>query len=247
MHVYMYTSRVIETVELANVTEHSAGERAYRTIRGLIVSLEFKPNQAIGEKYLAELLGMSRTPIREALTRLSGEELVEFRSRAGTIVSPIRIEAVQSAQFVREKLELAIIEEATLQSTAQFRFKIRQAIDEQTFAIDEGNAALFFASDERMHQTFCDMVSRNSIWSVISDAKKHLDRVRRLSLQETDLSLLLNDHARLLAAIESGDSVKAQQVMKTHLRRVMEDLDRLVELYHDYFETLPSYEREVNL
>ena len=103
--VYKYSIGLSEKFGLINIAEIPAGERAYREIRRRIVSLDLKPNQAIGELFLADDLSMSRTPVREALTRLSGEGLIDFRSRAGTIVAPIRLEAVRSAQYVREKLE----------------------------------------------------------------------------------------------------------------------------------------------
>ncbi|WP_443630903.1 GntR family transcriptional regulator [Candidatus Njordibacter sp. Uisw_056] len=225
---------------MANITEISAGESAYREIRNRIVSLDLKPNQTIGETYLADELGMSRTPIREALTRLSSEGLIDFRSRAGTIVSPIRFDAVISAQYVREKLELAIIEEAVKVKSKRAVFNIRQAIDEQQFAILEGDTAGFFVADERMHRHFSEMTDRVAVWSVISEAKKHMDRVRRLSLQKIDLNVLLSDHLLILEAIENHDVDAARSIVTTHLRRVMHDLDNLAEQHSDYFELAKS-------
>ncbi len=222
--------------DLVKDVDLSAGERAFREIRRRIVSLDFKPNQPIGELFLAEELSMSRTPIREALTRLSGEGLVDFRARAGTVVAPIRFEAVRSAQYVREKLELAIIEEAAQTQSNRAVFNIRQAIEEQRFAILEGDKALFFAADERMHRCFSEMVGRSGVWGIISDSKKHMDRLRRLSLEDIDLDVLLKDHQGILAAIEAGNATDACAIMKAHLRRATEDVDRLSEQYSEYFE-----------
>lgn len=221
---------------MAKNSEIPAGERAYHEIRGRIVSLDLKPNQAIGELFLAEDLCMSRTPIREALTRLSGEGLVDFRARAGTIVAPIRLEAVRAAQYVREKLELAIIEEATQTQSNRAIFNIRQAIEEQRFAISEGDTALFFEADEQMHRSFSQMIGRGGVWKIISESKKHMDRLRRLSLEGTDLGVLLKDHQDILAAVEGGNATDARTVMKVHLRRAMEDVDRLSERHSEYFD-----------
>lgn len=220
---------------MTEVVEIPAGERAYRELRRRIVSLDLKPNQAIGEVFLADDLSMSRTPIREALTRLSGEGLVDFRARAGTIVAPIRLEAVRTAQYVREKLELAIIEEAAQTSSNRAIFNIRQAIEEQRFSIQEGDAALFFSADERMHRCFSEMVGRSAVWTIISEAKRHMDRLRRLSLQDTDLNQLLGDHENILAAVEGGNVSEARDNMKLHLGRVMEDIDRLSTQHSEYF------------
>lgn len=221
-----------------------AGERAYRTIRKKIVPMELAPNEAIAESHLAASMGVSRTPVREALSRLASEGLVDLRSRAGTIVAPIRTDAVRSAQFVRENLEVCIVEETAERNTERSRFKLRQAIEEQRFAIEQAGIATFFASDERMHQSFAEMAGRSHAWSVISDAKRHLDRLRFLGLEKIELGLLLEDHSELLDAIESHDQARARGVMERHLRRVMVQIEELMASYPEYFEDSTDAENE---
>ncbi len=216
--------------------ELSAGERAYREIRLRILSLEMPPNASANEVQLAEFLKMSRTPVREALTRLSGEGLVDFRARAGTFVSPIRPKAVRAAQFVRETMELRILRIAAQSSDKQALFTIGQAIEEQKFAISQSDVDLFFRADDKMHQAFCALAGWDAVWFVISDAKKHMDRVRRMSLKDADLSVLLGDHERIAAAVNFGNVSSACDDMTIHLRRVMKDLDQLAAKYPDYFE-----------
>ena len=169
---------------------------------------------------------------------------MDFRSRAGTIVALIRIDAVRSAQFVREKLEVSIIEEAAEKNSKRSRFKLRQAIEEQRFAIEQADIAMFFASDERMHQSFSEMAGWLHVWSVISDAKRHLDRLRLLSLEKIELNLLLKDHSELLDAIESHDPARARSVMERHLRRVMVQIEELMANYPEYFEDSTDAENE---
>lgn len=214
----------------------SAAEHCYRTLSRKIVGLELKPNEPIGEQALAELLGVSRTPVREALSRLGAEGLVDLRARAGVIVSPIRMEAVRTAQFVRENLELAIVSEAARQSNRRVLLSIRQTIEEQELAVAEDNPDLFFECDERMHALFCSLAGRDGVWSFIADAKRHMDRVRRLSLQAGQLDQLVQDHQAMLDAVSSGDASRAHDVMRTHLRRVMFDLAELSRQFSSYFE-----------
>lgn len=141
----------------------SAAEHCYRTLSRKIIGLELKPNEPIGEHALAGLLGVSRTPVREALSRLSAEGLVDLRSRAGVVVAPIRMDAVRTAQFVREQLELAIVAEAAQQSNRRVLLGIRQAIEEQELAILEDNPDLFFECDERMHALYCSLAGRDGL------------------------------------------------------------------------------------
>ncbi len=226
--------------------ELSAGERAYREIRRRIVSLEMAPSTPASEVQLADFLKMSRTPVREALTRLSSEGLVDFRARAGTIVSPIRLEAVRTAQFVRESLELRVLQEAVRSSNQQALFNISQSIEEQKFAISQSDIDYFFRTDDKMHRALCSLAGREAVWFVVSDAKKHMDRVRRMSLRDADLSVLLDDHLQIVAAVTFGNESSACEIMRTHLRRVMSDLDRLVAKHPDYFELQEESEAPSN-
>ena len=174
---------------MARDTKISAAEHCYRSLSQKIIRLELKPNEPVGEHALADLLGVSRTPVREALSRLSAEGLVDLRSRAGVVVAPIRMDAVRTAQFVREHLELAIVAEAARQSNRRILLGIRQTIEEQELAVAEDNPDLFFECDERMHALYCNLAGRDGVWGFISDAKKHMDRVRRLSLQAGQLPI----------------------------------------------------------
>lgn len=217
-------------------TKISAAEHCYRSLSQKIIRLELKPNEPVGEHALADLLGVSRTPVREALSRLSAEGLVDLRSRAGVVVAPIRMDAVRTAQFVREHLELAIVAEAARQSNRRILLGIRQTIEEQELAVAEDNPDLFFECDERMHALYCNLAGRDGVWGFISDAKKHMDRVRRLSLQAGQLDQLVEDHQQVLEAVTAGDTARAQQIMQIHLRRVMLDLGELAQRFSSYFE-----------
>ncbi len=216
----------------------SAAEHCYRELTRRIISLELKPNETIGEHALAQLLGVSRTPVREALTRLSAERLVDLRARAGAVVAPIRIDAVRTAQFVREKLEMGIMAEAAARRDANRRVSlgIRQAIEEQELARLEGEHDAFFEADERMHNLFCQLAGLGEVWDFIADAKKHMDRLRRLSVQTGHLEELIQDHIRINAAVMAGDAVRAQEAMQVHLRKVMADATELSTRFPAYFE-----------
>lgn len=190
----------------------SAAERCYRILSRKIVSLELKPNESVGEQALAEMLGVSRTPIREALSRLSNEGLVDLRARSGGIVSPIRPDAVRTAQFVRENLEVAVIAEAANRNNQRILLAIRQTIEEQELAISENNSNVFYLADERMHFLFCCLAGREGVWDFIADSKKHMDRVRRISVQNGHLDELLTDHQDLVEAVASGKAAKRKNL-----------------------------------
>lgn len=209
---------------------------AYRTLREKIVTLELSPGTPVGEQLVADMLGISRTPVREAMARLASEGLIDSYSRAGTAVSKIRLEAVESAQFTREALEVEIIREAALQGEPAHFFSVRQAIAEQEFAISQTDPSGFFSADERMHEVFSTIARRSPVWPIIADAKRHMDRLRRLSMQTTDLGGLVADHKLILQALEAHDPDAADAAMRQHLRRAMRELPDLVSRFGEYFE-----------
>lgn len=221
---------------MAIEVQMSAAERCYRILSKKIVSLELKPNEPVGEHMLAESLGVSRTPVREALSRLGAEQLVDLRARSGGVVSPIRLEAVGAAQFVREQLEVAIVAEAAKASNKRIMLTLKQAIEEQQLAIAEANPELFFKADERMHFLLCSMAGRERVWRIISDNKKHMDRVRRISLQNGHLDELLQDHIDLIDAVGAGNVSLAQNLMRNHLRRVLTHIEEYVVRFPEYFD-----------
>lgn len=88
------------------------GAQVYALLKKMICNLSLQPNEALSEKELSVRLGVSRTPVREALIRLADETLVDVFPQRGTFVSPIRTNEVLEAQFLRETLETAVVRRA---------------------------------------------------------------------------------------------------------------------------------------
>src|SRR4051812_49442151 len=87
----------------------SAREQAYAVLRQAIVGAELEPGRRLSENQLADLIGVSRTPVRDALARLRDERLVAIVPQLGTFVTYIDEEAVADAHFVREALEVGAV------------------------------------------------------------------------------------------------------------------------------------------
>jgi DNA-binding GntR family transcriptional regulator len=208
----------------------------YREIRSRILSLDLAPNVHLGEQGLADELNVSRTPIREALGRLSVEGLVEIFPRRGAVVAPIRLNAVRTAQFVRENLEAAIVRLAAEQATSLGVFPLLQTIEEQKLAERENEPTLFYAADEKMHRQICVLADQEAVWQLIEDAKTHMDRIRKLTLQPRKISELIADHEEIVSAIRSLDADLAEARVRSHLRTILPSIEQLMVKYPDYFE-----------
>src|SRR5437588_1998324 len=86
-----------------------AGLAVYAALRDAIVQTELEPGRQISENELAELLGVSRTPVREAVARLRDDQLVEVVPQLGTFVTRISVDGVDDAQFLRQALECSAV------------------------------------------------------------------------------------------------------------------------------------------
>ena len=138
------------------------------------------PRQLLSENELAAPLGVSRTPIREALSKLEQEGLVEIVPQHGTYVTPIVPDRVYGNPFVREALESAWIGAAASRCTEGDAEHLRAVLERQRAAASD---AAFFEADEAMHCLLMAIGGHEHAWEVVAAAKLHLDRVRRLAVR----------------------------------------------------------------
>src|SRR5690348_8682679 len=126
----------------------TARARVYANLRDAIVRAELAPGRQLSENELAASLGVSRTPVREALQRLRDDRLVEIVPQLGTFVSPISGRAVADAQFIREALECAAVRAAAERITADDIEELEQNLAAQERARDRADLDAFYLLDD---------------------------------------------------------------------------------------------------
>lgn len=202
--------------------------QVYERIRRAIITLAILPSEALSEKELSLQLGVSRTPVREALIRLADEGLIDILPQRGSFVAPIRIKDVEEAQFIRESLEVAVVGRLANQCSPQFLIDIRANLARQELAVSQENGDLFLELDEAFHRSFCEEASLSKSWRVIQTVKLQMDRVRYLSLPDSGhLQTLLAQHWRIVQAIEQKEPEAASAAMAAHLQEVLGTARRL--------------------
>lgn len=206
----------------------TARVQVYGVLRSAIVGMELAPGARLSENELAERIGVSRTPIREALARLRDEQLVEIVPQMGTFVAPISVEAVMDAQFVREALECAAVRLAAARAGEDDAAELWGMLDAQRRARDAGDHDAFFLLDEAFHRRLCDMSGRPIAGSLSLRARGHLDRVRRLSLPSDGyLGEMVSEHEAVVSALAGRDADGAAGALGHHLRMVLSRLPRI--------------------
>ncbi len=210
----------------------------YLLLRDAIVSAELAPGRRLSENELADLFGVSRTPIREALQRLRDDRLVEIVPQLGTFVTRISEDAVADAQFVREALECAAIKSAALRSRDQDLASLEAIIRRQEAAREANDYDRFYVLDDDLHHALCDLSGHDIAWSLSQRAKGHLNRVRRLSLPEPGyLMEMISEHRAVVAAVGAHNPDGAERALRHHLRMVLSTLPAIREQHPDYFES----------
>lgn len=214
-----------------------AGDQVYLALREAIVSAQLTPGLKLSENELARELGVSRTPVREALARLRDERLVAIVPQLGTFVTLISTDAVADAEFVREALECAAILRAVPRIGADALEELQSNLSAQERACATGNERIFDGLDEDLHRRLCEGSGHSIAWALSRRANGHLDRVRRLSLPDSDyLVEMLDEHRQIVAAVAAVDPERAEVALRHHLRMVPSSLPRLRRLHPDYFE-----------
>lgn len=216
----------------------AAARHVFATLLERILTFDLKPYGEISEGGLAEALGVSRTPVREALARLAKLGLVDIFPQRGTVIAPLRVADLRRSQFLRESLEWGLLRRALrVPDRAALVAALRSEIAVQRTMAAIGDEARFYASDELFHRRIALSGGLPEVWADISDAKLHMDRFRHLMLASVEtLPVVAAQHEGIVDAIEAGDRQAAETALKTHLRRIFAFLGAAYAAHPEYFE-----------
>ncbi|HZR88120.1 MAG TPA: GntR family transcriptional regulator [Bradyrhizobium sp.] len=221
------TDKAPEPIQPKSGAPEKAGrlaDQVYQRLLDEIVSGALPPGTPMAELDLCNRLGVSRTPVREALIKLADADLVRIYPQSGTVVAPISREAFGHAQFIREHLECALVAEAVRFIDATALREFGEIIAEQEQAT---SPAEFYARDEAFHQAIARISRHEDVWQVIRQTKIHFDRVRHLTLQEDagHIPLLIQQHREILSGLADLNEERAVAAMRRHLREVFRRAD----------------------
>jgi DNA-binding GntR family transcriptional regulator len=221
----------------SRTTSATARDQVYAALREAIVSAELEPGRQLSENELADLLGVSRTPVREALARLRDERLVAIVPQLGTFVTLISSQAVADAAFVREALECSAIRLAVPKTDEATLEALHANLAAQDRARDGADADAFDHLDDELHRTLCELSGHDVAWWLSRRANGQLDRVRRLSLPEPGyVGEMVAEHREIVAAVADGDVDGAETRLRHHLQMVLSTVPALRKSHPEYFE-----------
>lgn len=212
------------------------GSHVFDVLRQAIIQLRLKPGNALSESEIAKQLGVSRQPVREAIIKLSEAGLVEVRPQRGTYVQLISKREVETARFLREAIEVAIVRKAAEAAGQTIADELRDSIKRQKEAERGGVHTEFLRLDEEFHQSIARAADCESAWKVLEGLKAQMDRVRFLSIPlATPVETLIAQHDAIAEAIIAGDAGAGETAMRVHLREILKSLPKLAAEHPDLF------------
>lgn len=221
-----------------------AGERVreytYRAILYNILTLELPPGSAMSENELSAFFGVSRTPVREAISELRRLELVEVVPQIGSFVTKIDYRQIANAQFVRMSLENAVVRRACrLGISEPYLYKLRYNVYQQRKCEKSVTSRKeLLALDNEFHRLLFELAEKKQVYELMQMQAVHFDRLRNLSdriLQKRTIKRNVEDHAKILWAIENQDEKTAVSLMTQHLGHYLEEKEELGSRCPEYF------------
>jgi len=215
----------------------TAASRIYADLRSELVSLRRRPGEAISEAEIALAYGVSRTPVREAILKLSDDGLVEIFPQSGIFVSRIPLAALPEAIVIRKALEETTARLAAERATSSQILNLHSILERQREADAVNDRDAFHRADEMFHATIADVARYPGIWTLIQQVKIHVDRYRWLTLPQAGrIAVVIDEHAAILRAIEAHEPERARLAMERHLERLLRDISATQNTNPEFFD-----------
>ena len=209
----------------------------YHTLKNAIQFLEIKPGTQIVEAELGAELGVSRTPIREALMRLADEMLIEIYPQRGTYVTKIDLSLSKEMAYMRHVIEMDVFiklceEKANLQDAVEDKLYL------MNLALKRKDPIEYIIQDAEFHRAIFAYANHDMIWDVIANTRAHYVRTLVLDMSlPSSLRKSYQSHQMIVKCIQNGDKEKLTEVLEEHHDyKINERDEKLMVMYPDYFK-----------
>lgn len=214
-----------------------AAPQVLEHLRKAILTLELPPGHVMVRQDMADQFGVSQTPVREALLRLSEEGLVDVFPQYATKVSRIHIGAARQAHFLRRSIELELVHQLALQPPKGLVGEMQRLIARQAQLADAQQWTEFVEADRQFHRTMYEAAQMPLLWEVVMRSSGHVDRLRRLHVPSGGKgAAIVQDHRAITEGIEAQSPEKAQHALRNHLSGTLSAVESICEAYPDYVD-----------
>jgi len=197
--------------------------KAYQQILELILSSEVEPGEYLNERHLADILGMSRTPVRDALLMLESEGLIVRVGRLGVQIKQMRIEEFLDALEVRKLLEPTICQIAAGRVNCNALKELEIALSDALKMISTSGDGLDRATtrwiDDTLHSLIADTAGNAQLSAIVMNMRRKTQIFDLKTLPER-AEASCKEHLEIISALRDGDGEKAKNKMIEHLDQI---------------------------
>ena len=210
--------------------EHSLGGRVFQKIREDILSGKYKEHDELRETTLGKELGVSRTPVREALRQLELEGLVAIIPNKGAYVTGISQKDIKDIYVIRSMLEGLCARWAAQHISGEQLDELEEAVLLSEFQMKKGsgfNAEQITLLDGRFHTILYEASGSRILSHVLSDFHNYVRAARKSSVEPEERARKpIREHKQILRATKDGDEDLAEQPANEHILHVMQNLKK---------------------
>ncbi len=213
---------------LSSVADLSISDKVANEVREAIHSGEFPPGERLVERALAARLGVSHIPVREALTKLAEEGLVERTPRRGARVALLRPEELLEISSLRIVLEQFVCHRVQATWSPAIESRLHKVVDSMIAAAEAGDVDRMFSLDRRFHEILWEVSNHKLLLSIASQLRGRINGfllAANAALASEELVAHAMSHNDLISALASGDAERASVAMAAHIEIAADRID----------------------
>ncbi len=232
-----------EIEKVKKVTTYTSDE-IYNILSEEIISLKLKPGELISETEIAKRFNVSRTPVRDVFKKLAGQKFIEILPQRHTRITPINLKDVSSLMFIREKLEVGLLEDAIENVKKLHLLQVKISLAKQKKLIEDSTietqvkAAEFLALDNEFHQELIRLSARGNALNIFHGIVLNYLRFRNVSAfvhDSPDLEAFYGHHVDIVNALENKDIDTIRATYKSHIYSGTAKIPMMLETLPEYF------------
>lgn len=214
--------------------QYSLTTKVFHEIKNGIIQGKYKEGASLVETKLARELGVSRTPVREAIRLLEFEGLVSYKPNRGAVVEGISAQDIDDIYVIRTMIEGLAARWAVNNITDQELAQLTEIQDLMEFYALKDDIDHFTKLDTRFHEIIYRASNSRPLWQVLNNFHDMVQRVRKLSItNQGRIAKTVDEHRRIVDAIKAKDQKAAETAMTDHVMGVVSNLESIFVLTHN--------------
>ena len=207
---------------------YSLSSRVFHTIREDILNGKYQANEELKEKSIGEEMGVSRTPVREALRQLELEGLVHIIPNKGAFVENVTLKDIKDIYEIRSLLEGLCARWAANNITKEQLDELEETVFLSDFHFSKENWDQMVELDNRFHEIVYEACGSKELTRVLRDYHHYLQGIRKITLeQKTRARASMDEHCKIAEALKARDAAEAERCASIHIRNTISNMDKI--------------------